>query len=456
VNSPVELHGEFPIGRYTIIDDKGEELPVTLDSVYVKETFMRKNVAKLLFVVKDLPPLGWKTYKLKLLRSDLEEPIIEPSNTIENEFFKVWADSSNGGSLKILDKSTGLTFEGFCELIDEGDAGDEYTFCPPREQKIYTSKRVPAKVHVKRTSTYSCLEIEFVMNIPKCLENGKRSEELVELPVQERVYLYPGIPRIDVNLLIENKALNHRLRVAFPTNLKVAYSFADSHYYVVKRSVVPPSGREWKENPPVDHPMIYWVDVSDESYGIMIATRGLPEYKLEPNGTLYLTLLRSVGALFESDLATRPGVVNLRIPTPDAQCLGTFNFQFSIIPHKGDWTAAYKEALSFAIPPLAICTDKHDGILPPTSGLISLEPENIIVTAIKKAEKDDALIIRFYNASKEKTDITLKLNALKNLISEIWRAKLSEETVEQIKFDSNTVKISVNPWKIITLKLKKK
>jgi alpha-mannosidase len=202
--------------------------------------------------------------------------------------------------------------------------------------------------------------------------------------------------------------------------------------------------------------MIYWVDVSDGSYGIMIATRGTPEYKLEPDGTLYLTLLRSVGALLENDLSTRPGAVNLRVQTPDAQCIGAFNFQYSIIPHKGDWKIAYKEALIFAIPPLAIYTDKHDGVLPPTSGLISLEPDNIIVTAVKKAEKDDAIIIRFYNASEEKIDSNLKLDTLKDFVSEVWLAKLSEEIVEQIKFDSNLVKISVGPWKIVTLKFRKK
>jgi mannosylglycerate hydrolase len=456
VSSLVELHSELPLGRYIIVDDEGKEFPATLDATYIKYTFMKKNMIKLLFIAKDLPPLGWRTYKLKCLRSDFVEPIIQHSNVIENEFFKVWAEPSNGGSLKIMDKLTGRTFERFGELFDEGDAGDEYTFCPPAEQKIYTSKLVPAEVHVRRTATYSCLEVKFVMNVPKCLETGRRSEELVELPVQEEVYLYPGIPRIDVNLLIENKALNHRLRVVFPTNLKITHSTADSHYYVVRRPVTPPLAREWKESPPVDHPMIYWVDVSDGSYGIMIATRGTPEYKLEPDGTLYLTLLRSVGALLENDLSTRPGAVNLRVQTPDAQCIGAFNFQYSIIPHKGDWKIAYKEALIFAIPPLAIYTDKHDGVLPPTSGLISLEPDNIIVTAVKKAEKDDAIIIRFYNASEEKIDSNLKLDTLKDFVSEVWLAKLSEEIVEQIKFDSNLVKISVGPWKIVTLKFRKK
>jgi len=240
VDSPVELHSELPTGRYAIVDDEGKELPVTLEGTYTKEIFMKKNIAKLLFVAKNIPPLGWRTHRLKYLGSDLEEPIIEPSNAIENEFFNVWADPSDGGSLKILDKSTDLTLEGFGELVDEGDAGDEYTFCPPNEQKIYTSRRVPARIHVRKTNTYSCLEIDFAMNVPKCLEDGKRSEELVELSVQEKVYLYTGIPRIDVNLLIENKALNHRLHVVFPTNLKVTHSTADSHYHVVKRAVAPP------------------------------------------------------------------------------------------------------------------------------------------------------------------------------------------------------------------------
>jgi len=201
--------------------------------------------------------------------------------------------------------------------------------------------------------------------------------------------------------------------------------------------------------------MIYWVDVSNGFHGIMIATHGLPEYKLEPDGTLYLTLLRSVGAVFESDLPTRPGLTNLKIPTPEAQSIGFFNFQYSIIPHKGDWSenAVYKEALSFAIPPLAIYTDKHGGKLTATSGLISLEPNSILVTAVKKAEKDDTLIIRFYNASEERVDAMLKLDTLKDFVGEVWQAKLSEESIERMKFGAN-IEIEVDPWKIVTLKFK--
>jgi mannosylglycerate hydrolase len=453
----VKLHTELPTGRYIILDEDGSEVPINVERVYSQEIFMKKKVAELIFVAKDIPPLGYKTYRVRYLSSDIKEPITISKTTIENEFFRVQADPNNGGSLRILDKLTNTVYEGFNTLIDEGDAGDEYTFSPPEEQTIFTSKYVPADVQVNETSSYSCLNINFTMRIPKCLDGQKRSKELVDLPVSEKVYLYPNIPRIDVHITVNNKAMDHRLRVSFPTGIKAKHSTADMHFYVAERPTIPPTGKGWQESPAVDHPQIYWVDVSDGSRGIMVANQGLPEYKLDSDGTLYLTLLRCVGYLFKNELATRPGVINLSVPTPEAQCIGCFNFQYSIIPHRGNWCkdAIFREALNFTIPPLAILTNKHEGKLNTKCSLLSLEPNNLIVTAVKKAEKEDSLIIRFYNASKEASKASINLGLLTRFAKSIWQAKLSEENIKQLKLN-NKIDIDVKPCEIVTLKFGRK
>ena len=62
--------------------------------------FGEKRITKLLFIAKDVPPLGYKVFKLN--RSiDAKQPLIMQGTTIENEFFKVEADPKNGGLLKI-------------------------------------------------------------------------------------------------------------------------------------------------------------------------------------------------------------------------------------------------------------------------------------------------------------------------------------------------------------------
>ncbi len=41
----------------------------------------------------------------------------------------------------------------------------------------------------------------------------------------------------------------------------------------------------------------------------------------------------------------------------------------------------------------------HTGVLPPAHSFVSVEPENLILTAMKKAEDSDALILRFYESA---------------------------------------------------------
>jgi alpha-mannosidase len=43
-------------------------------------------------------------------------------------------------------------------------------------------------------------------------------------------------------------------------------------------------------------------------------------------------------------------------------------------------------------------------MLPHKQGFISVEPSNLVVTALKKAELGDGLILRFYNATDESVD----------------------------------------------------
>ena len=447
---------DLAYGNYAILDVDGNCLPCTTIGSEVLQVFADKRVTKLLFIAKNVPPLGYKVFKLNH-SIDTKQPLIVRGTTIENEFFKVEADPNNGGLLKITDKLNNVTYEGFNLFIDEGDAGDEYTFCPPLKQITITNKSINANVWIEKSEAYSCLNVRFAMKVPESSDSDKRAKKYIDLIVEEKIYLYPKVPRIDLDINVDNKAKNHRLRIAFPTGLGVKYSYSDTHYYVIKRQIVPPRGDHWQESPPIDHPLLHWVDVSDGKRGIMIATRGLPEYSVDSNGTLYITLLRCVDSLGKSDLLTRPGIFQLSIPTPDAQCIGRFNFQLSIIPHKGDWREGtiFKEALNFAIPLLAYITDKHKGKLPPEGSLLTMEPSEIVITSLKKAENDEAIVLRYYNASENIINSIVKLGLLKGWAKEAFKAKLSEEDIEKIPIQDGEVTLKCNPWEIITVKFQK-
>jgi len=433
-NDVLELYAEVPYSSYEV---DGE--PVIVEEVKDYPHFRSKRLLKLKLLVKDVPPLGFTTLKLSKRSSNIEV-VVKDKNRIENEFFVV--EVEKGGILNIIDKLNKVTYKSM--LVDEGDAGDEYNFSPPYIQKIYTSEDVSANVTSEETPLYSCLRISYNMKIPKALENGKRSEELVDLPVSIKAYLYKGIKRIDVKLNLENKAKDHRLKLLFKTGLKVEKSYADTHFYVIERSTNLPLGEDWAEKPSGDYPMLRWVCVSDGEKGLTVSTHGLHEYNLEPNGNLYITLLRSIGYLSRERLLTRPSLAGPLLATPEAQCIGNYEFNYSIIPHKGDWREAYKEAMNFSLPLIGIVTDYHEGDIKPKDSILELKPDSLHVTCIKKGEYDNSLILRFYDNSGLGGKVNIKAGIIK--LKNFERVKLSEESLGKEELD-------YRPWEIVTFKL---
>ena len=160
-------------------------------------------------------------------------------------------------------------------------------------------------------------------------------------------------------------------------------------------------------------------------------------------------MFRSIGWLSRDDLQTRKGRAGPPIPTPGAQCLRKMTFEYSIIPHRGTWLSSksYRIAREFAEPLMAVPLYS----LKATSRMgVGVEPAELIVTAFKKAEDNDALILRFYNIAGEEVEGVVKLGFK---VKEVWRANLNEEPLEKIG-EGDIIKVKAKPHKVYTLLLK--
>ncbi len=109
--------------------------------------------------------------------------------------------------------------------------------------------------------------------------------------------------------------------------------------------------------------------------GLMVANRGLPEIEALRAGQgteLALTLLRSVGWLSRADMSIRRGHAGPGLPTPEAQCIGEYTFEYALIPHGGAWMDAFDQAQAFNAPLRAVSTLAHAGALPSKSSFVEV------------------------------------------------------------------------------------
>jgi alpha-mannosidase len=355
------------------------------------------------FVAPDVPGFGYRTYRV--VHGPPRPATVEGGGSIENEFFRVTADPGDG-TLTVFDKASGRRLSGLNRFVDGGDRGDEYNYCRPARDEVVDCPSHPPRIAVVEGGPARwTLEVALDYSLPCALaeDRDERSAERVECPILSRVSLYPGVRRIDIHSEVDNRAQDHRLRVHFPAGLQTDASHAEQHFGVVTRPVAVPAWDEsWAEEPVGTHPQKTFVDVSDGERGLMLANRGLPEYEVLPvedSVAIALTLLRCVGYLARFDLSSRPGLAGPLLPTPGAQMLGRHAFDYALIPHEGGWEDAWPEAHRFAVPMRARRVQDGSGALPAEGALLALEGPAFAVSALKRAEDGEGVVVRLYNVT---------------------------------------------------------
>jgi len=432
------------------------------------------------FVARDVPPVGCTTYILgagsrKQEAGSSQHHAIrntQHASSIKNEFLRVEVNSDDG-TLTISDETTGLVLRGCNRFVDGGDRGDEYNYCQPEHDRLVDRPATPPTIRLLSADEIGAtLEIALVYQVPVSLASGDRSrrdDETIPLPIVTRVTLTPGVHRVDFETMVENQAGDHRFRVHFPTGLMVDTAFADGHFDVVERPLDVPAGTEgWAEQPVSTHPQRAFVDVSDGERGVMLANRGLPEYEVlrdEDGAKIALTLLRCIGWLSRDDMHCRRGHAGPAEAVPEAQCPGRHVFRYSLIPHTGDYRQAYALAYSFQTNLRATATSAHPGPLvlskaegpvlskaeglPGTLSFVTVEPATLEISAVKKPEEGEGLIVRCWNVGSEPVEGTIRLW---RPFRRALRVNLAEEGHTELACDTDTVTLPVRGWEIVTLR----
>jgi mannosylglycerate hydrolase len=467
-----EINFEVPgYGKYKgvrVFDDKNQEIPVQVaDRTHETRMFLHPQKSphmpwvhsfKVSIPVDKIPACGYKTFRVSpmVVGNILQGAPIAYGNILENEFLQVVVNPN--GTLNILHKETETEYQNCLIYADGADAGDEYNYSHARKDMLITTELGSPQISLVDNGPLSAtVKIEGILALPASLtpDFSERAAESVECPLTTFVTLSKGSPRVDIVTEFDNQAKDHRLRVLFPSGINTDSAFAEGHFDVVQRSISLPKDLEnYKtEYPPSTHPQLGFVDVNNGEIGLTIINQGLPEYEVidDAKRTVALTLLRSVGWLSHWDLLTRQYPAGPHLATPEAQCLGKHRFKFSILPHAGTWLDAvvYRQAYQHNIGFGILQTDGHEGKLPKSFGFVAIEPKELVLTAVKKSEKEDYVIIRFYNIG-DKT-VQGKLSFGKP-VKQVYLADMNEK--RQMKLDvvkNKTVQLPVSKKKIITL-----
>ncbi len=218
----------------------------------------------------------------------------------------------------------GARLASYGQITSETDEGDAYTFQPPKRGEPIRARWSPPR---------TVWPGPLVAAVARDFDLGRaRGRMLVRLDA--------GSELIRIVVEGENRAPGHRLRIHFPAP-DAAECLADMQYGPVRRHAGVAVGDTVMEWPARTAPMHRYVSLPA---GPSVFARGLFEYELTDEGTIAVTLFRSVTELSLGDLEARPGHAAWPQPVPGAALLGPFRAELAVA--LSGWRAGSEEVLT--------------------------------------------------------------------------------------------------------------
>jgi alpha-mannosidase len=227
------------------------------------------------------------------------------------------------------------------------------------------------------------------------------------------------------------------LKAAFPLAVTSKFATYEIPYGTIER---PTTRNNSSEKAQFEVPALRWADLSGKQgpdgkvFGLSVLNEDKYGYDAVGN-VLRLTLLRSP-----------------KWPDPDAD-MGHQHFHYALYPHAGTWKEALtmRRGWEYDYPLQAVVTTAHPGSLPAEHSFASVGPENVVLTAVKKAEDANALIFRAYEWAGRETTAEFRVppgatgSTVTNLMEKPEGAPLS--------VTGEVVRVPIHPYEILTVRV---
>ncbi len=322
---------------------------------------------EVLAVTADVPGFGWKAWAPGPLPfSAVSAP---DGHSLGNGLVTVAVEAATGTFS--IDGHGGLG-----RLVDGGDVGDTYNWCPPgadveidRPVAVAVSQPEsgPLRGRLVTTSTYrwpaaadhtpgpgngaagsgSGSDAGSDAGDDRAAGTGGRRGAPVDVVVTTTIELRAGEGFVRVATSFDNRCRDHRLRAVFPLPEPATTSRAECAFATVERGLVAEGGPT--EAPLPTFPSRRFVSAG----GLTVVHEGLLEYELVEcrDGAahaLALTLLRATGMLSRGPMATRPLPAGPLLAMEGPQLQGPVTVRYAV--HAGEPVDPYALADDILVP----------------------------------------------------------------------------------------------------------
>jgi alpha-mannosidase len=393
---------------------------VALEGVQAPVQVIREDGGwKGIFLAKALPSMGYRTYRIEERDGPGNCPLEATETGVENGRLRIEIDARSGSIESLVHKGSGKEF-----LKPGGSARLEVRLEKPHNMSAWVIgeflpfHKEPSKegvTVVERGPVRSTLRIESAFGASSIVQYVSLIRDCGWVEIRcEADWKEKGTPDRPAPFL----------KAVVDTAFEEAAAFYEVPFGVIAR---PADGEEV--------PALKWADLGTENMGLCIINDCKHGYSAR-GGRLTLSLIRSSYA-----------------PDPEAD-VGFHRFGYALYPHAGDWREgqAARRAAEFNRPVwvIDVPAGRMEAIAPERSYFSDPSP-SVIATAVKRAEDDEGVIYRCYEA--EGSEASLELQCFQSL-KRAERVNFIEDVLGEADVHNGVLRDTLPPFRISTYKLR--
>jgi len=386
--------------------------------VYNPLGFAQKGIVKLdgatAELAEEIPAFGWGIAQRPITKTSVSIRGL----TAENQYYILTLDQS-GRITSIFDKATGRS------VLKAGTFGNE----------LQAFEDFPRKYDNWEISDYykqKMWVLDETANIEPITDGSragfKITKSYMHSTITQYLWLYSESRRIDFQTEIDWHEHHQVLKAAFPLDVLSSTATYDIQFGHATRPTHENTSWDKAKFEVYGHK---WVDISESGYGVSLLNDCKYGHNTE-GSTLKLTILKCG-----------------TYPNPDAD-QGLHTFTYSLVPHVGDFRSAGIIQEAYALnQPLVAVQACGNSTLPSTFSLVSCDQPGIIIETVKKAEADDGMIVRMYEAFGGRCTANITVTPG---FSKAYLCDLMENELQELSMVDNRVTLPMSNFEITTLK----
>jgi alpha-mannosidase len=410
----------------------------TINTAQLVERDAATGVIRVRISGVSVPALGYRMIHLVPV-NNANEPLATLSDSSVNTFLmindklSVSIDKNSGCITSMIEKTTNL------ETLAPNSCGNQLQFFKDTPKDYDAWNIDPGTLDVQPATIEKADSVE-----PIKLSNGSHAYRVTRhwqnSKFVQTISLAPQSDIVDIDNDIDWHEKHVLLKAAFPLIVKSDFATYEIPYGEIERPTT--RNNSW-EKAQFEVPAMRWADLSGAGpdgkvHGLSILNQDKYGYDAAGN-VLRLTLLRSP-----------------TWPDPDAD-QGHHHFHYALYPHPGTWKDAMtvRHGWEYDYPLQAVVTTAHSGSLPAEHSFASVEPANVVLTAVKKAEDANGLIFRVYEwAGKEATvEFHVPPGATSATVTNLMEQPEGDLLPVTTENGGNVVKVPIHHNEILTIRV---